>query len=148
MTLRTRITLVIAGLGLAATVVFAVYSYRRGAEEVTARAQESAGNLLSRSIEMFMVSTRRYDAEFEAAATAEEKQKILDDWKRTIAAVDTAVIHDFGEGQNRVRLIGDEQLVGFKPLGGDAVRPEIPFETERSGPSRVEPTSTRQKKRA
>jgi methyl-accepting chemotaxis protein len=128
--LKTRITLVLAGLGLAVAAVFAVYSYQRGVAEVDDRAHANAGTLLARSVEMFMVSTKEFQAAFQASTDPVEKKAILDDWNRTIKAVDIAVIHDFGEGQDRVRLIGDEQLVGYKPLGGDTVTPSIPFEMD------------------
>ncbi len=85
---------------------------------------------MSRTVEMFMVSTRKFDEQFRAASNDQERQKTLDDWNRTVAAVDTAVIHDFGAGNKRVRLIGDAYRVGFKPLGGDAVAVRNAFEAE------------------
>ncbi len=130
MTLRTRLIAVLGTSGVAASLIFSAYTYRRAIALAESDARTTGLNLVSRTVETFMVSTRRFDQEFQAASTAEHKKKVLDDWNRTILAVDTAVIHDFGEAQPRVRLIGDKELVGYKPLGGEAIAVRTEFERE------------------
>ena len=44
--------------------------------------------------------------------------------------MDEAVIHDHGVDSPRVRLIGDEKLFNYKPLGDKNTTIEIPFETD------------------
>lgn len=130
MTLRTRVVTVLGASGLIASLLFAAFSYRRAISSTQREARAKGLELLSRTVETFMVSTRRFDVAFQSAATSEEKKRVLDDWNRTIEAVDTAVIHDFGEGQPRVRLIGDKELVGYKPLGKEAIAVRSDFERE------------------
>ncbi|HWQ54038.1 MAG TPA: methyl-accepting chemotaxis protein [Bryobacteraceae bacterium] len=130
MTLKIRITIVVLAFGMVAASLFGILNYRRSMSAARDSARATSKDLTARTVETFMVSTRKYQQEFQSATTPEVKRKVLDDWNRTIAAVDTAVIHDFGEGKNRVRLIGDEGLVGYKPLGGNAVRVNSAFEGE------------------
>ena len=80
---------------------------------------------------MFMVSTKKFHDEFEKTKDAplEERERVLDDWSRTIYAVDEAVIHDFGEDVPRVRLTGDLETYGYKPLG-EATKIISDFERE------------------
>ena len=128
MSLRARILIMLTGLGLVATVVFSVFVYREMNAITMKNVEEDAQTLLNRSVQMFMVSTQKYHDQFLAAATPEAKRKVTEDWNRSIAAVDQAVIHDFGAGQSRVRLIGDEKVFGYKPFGGDGTRIDTAFE--------------------
>ena len=118
----------VAALSAICTIVFSVFVYRQSHAVADKVVDDTANNLMARSVEMFMVSTRKYHEQYVAAKTDEERKRITEDWNRSIIAVDEAVIHDFGQGENRVRLIGDEAAFGFKPLGGDIIRPKIPFE--------------------
>lgn len=117
--LKARIILLLFGLGVVVCVVFAVFVYRRGTNDAVAGAKAEAQGLIKRSVEMFMVSTRKFHDEFQRTAdNPEERKKILDDWNRTIFAVDEAVIADHGAEMARVRLIGDAEVFGIRPLGG------------------------------
>ena len=90
MSLRNRVSLVLLTSGVAAAAIFAFYSYRRATTLARQEAQLTGEMMLGRTVETFMVSTRRFDQEFRKAQTPEEKKRLLDDWNRTIAAVDTA----------------------------------------------------------
>jgi hypothetical protein len=86
---------------------------------------------ISRSVEMFMVSTRKFHDEWQdSEGDPDRRSAVLKDWSRTIYAVVEAVIHNFGDGAPRARLIGDKEVVGYPPLGGNDTRIEIPFEEE------------------
>lgn len=132
MSLRTRLIVTMSVLGLVACLAFSFYIYRQFDNVAMENAEGTAKNLLDRSVQMFMVSTKRYNDEFEAAKTPEDKKRITADWNRSIVAVDLAVIHDFGAGQSRVRLIGDEKTFGIKPLGGDGTSIKTAFEASAS----------------
>jgi uncharacterized protein YoxC len=128
MSMRTRILVTVSGLSLLAAVAFTVYTYTMLHALAEDQLERNATELINRSVQMFMVSTEKYHNSLAAAATPEEKQKVTDEWNRSVVAVDSAVIHDFGAGQNRVRLIGDEKLFKFKPLGGDNTKVLNDFE--------------------
>jgi len=110
--------------------VVAVYSYRQQVSDARADARSAGRNMVARALETFVVSSRDFERDFNKASGDEAKQQVLDEWMRTFTEVDTALVHDFGPDQTRVRLIGDGELIGAQPLGGDNVRPVIPFEIE------------------
>lgn len=129
--LKTKITLVLLVLGIVAACIFSAFLYKRSQSEVHEAARVKADNLLGRTVQMFMVSTEKFHEDFERTRSKPEERKIiLDDWNRTIFAVDQAVIHDHGADKPRVRLIGDKEIFSYKPLGGDNTKIEIPFERE------------------
>ena len=131
MSLKGKIILRLLGIGGIAVVIFGTIIYQHTLGIVEEDARDTANDLLSRSCEMFLVSTRRFHDDFQKTKDDPESvQEVLADWNRTIFAVDEAVIHDFGEGNPRARLIGDEKVVGYPPLGGDNIGIRIPFETE------------------
>ncbi len=136
MTLRAKVVAVLVGGGLLGSCLFAGFIYRKAVAGTEREGREKGLALVARTVETFMVSTRRFDQAFNSASTPEEKKRLLDDWNRTIEAVDTAVIHDFGEGQPRIRLIGDKDLVGYKPLGGPAIAVSRSSSATQSGDSR------------
>jgi methyl-accepting chemotaxis protein len=130
MKIQAKLMIVLIVMGLVSAGVFSAYMYRRTIGEVRVRAHQSGMDLIGRSAEMFLVSTRRFHDDFaRTKSNPEECKKILDDWTRTIYAVDQAVITDHGEDKGRVRLIGDAQVFGYKPLGGENTKIEIGFET-------------------
>ena len=90
--------------------------------------QEKANNLISRTVQMFVVSTVKFHKEFNATEDKEEKDRIYQDWFRTILAVDQAVTHNFGKDKPRVRLVTDTNLLSVKSFGGEATKIEHPFE--------------------
>ena len=118
--LKTKLMAVMATLGILACLAYGSYLYQSSVTRTLTTAREDAQNLLQRSTEMFLVSTRKFHNEFEEAreVSDDEAKKVLEDWSRTIFAVDEAVIHDHGEGKARVRLTGDSDVYGYPPLGG------------------------------
>ena len=122
MSLKSRMMVTLSGLGIVFFTISAFFSYRSTHATMMSNVEETAQNLLNRSVQMFMVSTVKFHDQLNAATTAADKKKITDDWNRSITAVDQAVIHDFGAGVSRVRLIGDEKIFGYKPFGGAGTR--------------------------
>jgi len=144
MSLRLKISWMMTLIGVVTACFFAVFMYQRNISKVYDDARGNADDLLARTVQMFMVSTTRFHEDFQRTqGNPGERKKILDDWNRTIFAVDQAVIHDHGADKPRVRLIGDKQLFHYAPLGGDNTNIRIPFETEAgtsllNGESKVE----------
>ncbi|MEW6520541.1 MAG: methyl-accepting chemotaxis protein [Thermodesulfobacteriota bacterium] len=131
MSLRMKISGIMIVIGVVSACFFAFFMYQRNINAAQVDARHNADDLLARTVQMFMVSTVRFHEDFlRTQGNPTERQKILDDWNRTIFAVDQAVIHDHGAGKPRVRLIGDKELFKYAPLGGDNTKIEIPFETE------------------
>ncbi|MBI5831433.1 MAG: methyl-accepting chemotaxis protein [Armatimonadetes bacterium] len=128
MSQRLLTSLAVAGLIIAvAGGCFVNLSAHRS---VRRNAEQEATEMCGRAGQMFMVSTESYDKAIDAARDPAEKAAVTADWNRTIKAVDTAVIHDFGGDKPRVRLIGDEGIAGIKPLGGSATAVESEFERQ------------------
>ncbi len=126
---KLLLALVVSG-GLVAGVL-CVMTYRRAAEVAVTRAEHRAEELVKRSAEMFLVSTRKFHDEYQKAQDSPLARKAaVADWTRTIFAVDQAVIADLGESSSRVRLIGDKDVFGFAPLGGANTKIESDFERE------------------
>ncbi len=130
--LKTKLLVVMSVLGLVACGLYGTYLYRNSVNQTVATAREDAQRLLQRSTEMFLVSTRKFHDDFEKAreVSDDEAKKVLDDWSRTIYAVDEAVIHDHGEDQPRVRLTGDKEAYGFPPLGAKNTVLQSDFEKQ------------------
>jgi len=127
--MRGRIVTVLVMLGMVAIGGFAIYSYRTASQDALTQAQTEAGNLIERSAAMFLVSTRKFHDEFSrAAGDRERRARILQDWNRTIFAVDEAVISDHGETKPRVKLTGDKEIYGYPPSGTGATKIDNEFE--------------------
>jgi hypothetical protein len=123
-----KLSLILAGSGVLVAAVIAAYLGYAGVKNAKVRARAKGLELIERSAEMFMVSTRKYHDLYTNAPNDVFRKGVTDDWNRTVAAVDTAVINDFGPDKPRVRLIGDLAVTGVKPLGGDGIKIQIPFE--------------------
>ena len=131
MSINTKILSVLFILGVIGSAGYALFAYQRAERQVLQRAREEAGELLQRSTEMFLVSTKRFHDDFQRTRQDEDACKtVLADWNRTIFAVDQAVIADFGKGKPRVRLIGDKEIFGYQPLSGSNTRIESDFERD------------------
>ena len=128
LTIRVKITTLLAIIAIISLGGFSFLENSKLKSEVIKEANTEAMNLIQRSAQMFMVSTKKFYSEHTEAKDDSERSKILADWIRTIKAVDDAVINDFGEGKPRVRLIGDTQIAGIAPLGGSATAIESDFE--------------------
>lgn len=126
--LATRMAIILLLAGIAATAVFGSWTWYSAQQRLLTEARDTATNLLGRSAQMFMVSTRRFYDEYSQTTDETEKARIHQDWIRTIFAVDMAVTFDFGDNKPRIRLIGDRNLAGIEPLGGANTRIEQPFE--------------------
>ncbi|HOW64799.1 MAG TPA: methyl-accepting chemotaxis protein [Candidatus Paceibacterota bacterium] len=123
-----KLVIILSGLGMVVSLGFAVFIYEAGSKRALSEAKLKGQEMIQRSAQMFMVSTAKFHDAYNAEADANKKKAIHEDWNRTILAVDTAVIHDFGADKPRVRLIGDERITGIKPMGTDAVKIVTPFE--------------------
>ena len=130
--IRGKIAVMLVLIGVLTSAMYSFYTYRNLKNEALNRARTQAMNLISRSVQMFMVSTIKYHDEFAAAPTDEERKASTEKWTNSIVAVDKAVIHDHGEGQARVRLIGDLGIYGYKPFGGKDVAIQNEFEKRSS----------------
>ena len=129
--LKAKLIMILGAVGILTTVIFSFYIYNQRVDDVFIKARQDAGNLLERSVQIFLVSTRKFHEDFKQTAdNPVRRQEILDDWNRTIFAVDEAVIHDHGDDKPRVRLIGDEKIFGYMPLDKGATDIKIPFEAE------------------
>ncbi len=118
MKLRSKTILVLLIVGVIGCSAYAAFVYNRGMDEAVEFARADAQNLLQRSTQMFIVSTEKFHEDFQRTKDDPvERKKILEDWSRTIYAVDEAVIADHGEGKPRVRLTGDTEVYGYAPLG-------------------------------
>jgi len=129
MSMQKKIVIILITSGMLASAVFSFFIYNQMHGIAMKNLSDTAKNLLDRSVQMFMVSTVKYHDEYTASKTQTEKKKVTDDWNRSITAVDLAVTHNFGDKENRVRLIGDESIFGVKPMGGDNTKIEHEFET-------------------
>ena len=122
-----KLTFVLIVTGVIVTIAVAIFISRLSLGQAKRDAKAEASELIERSAQMFMVSTKKFHDEL-TNALENHKPAVSNDWNRTILAVDTAVINDFGPTKPRVRLIGDAAITGVKPLGTDAIKIKIPFE--------------------
>ena len=127
-TINRQIISILAITGFLAAIVIGWININSSKNSAIDDAAAKANELVGRTAQMFMVSTIRFNDEFVAANSAIEKEKVRNDWKRTIEAVDIAVTHDFGEKQSRVRLFTDEQLLNVPSLGKAATAATGKFE--------------------
>jgi len=129
MNFKGKLVFTLICIGLVASIIFAFWIHLQGRKRALSEAKIKGNEMIQRSAQMFMVSTMRFHDAYAAESDPQKKKLILDDWNRTIEAVDEAVIHDFGADKPRVRLIGDDGIVGVKPAAkGESTKIKIPFE--------------------
>ncbi|HEY0835956.1 MAG TPA: methyl-accepting chemotaxis protein [Azospirillum sp.] len=129
--LRGLVAAVFAGTAVLVALVVSVYvGWFVLVDRVHDDAKATAFAEIERSANMFMVSTRKYLDESNAATTPAAKEAVRTDWIRTIKAVDDAVVHDFGAGKLRVRLVNDPAITGAPQFGGDVTSVQTAFERE------------------
>lgn len=129
MKIQKQILLILGIIGIIGSIIFGVFIQQTIQNRTLEKVDKRAATQIERTVQMFMVSTIRFQNEF-VASDEFGKQIALKDWKRTIKAVDDAIIHDFGADKVRVRLIGDKEITGIKPFGGKNTAIEIPFESQ------------------
>lgn len=127
--LGLRAVAVLLVIGIVACTGYGFYNYYQTKGEAIERAEETAVNLIERSCNMFLVSTEKFHDQFQRSKDDPEAQKAaVADWSRTIYAVDQAVIADMGPERPRAKLIGDEKIFHYPPLGGANTSIQLGFE--------------------
>ncbi|MBD3267253.1 HAMP domain-containing protein [bacterium] len=129
-TLKGKVACILAGVMVVSCIVVYFFMNTMFRTQAVEEAKQEAYEHIDRAVQMFMVSTVRFHEEYAAATSDAERQQALDKWNPAIESVDLAVIHDFGKDKPRVRLIGDESIFGYKPLGNDSIKIETAFERE------------------
>lgn len=128
MTTNRKLIVCLTLAGVVASVFFFIFSFNHGKAVALENAKAKGVEFIQRSAQMFMVSTIKFHDAYTAATDEQQKKAILNDWNRTIEAVDEAVIHDFGAGNPRTRLIGDTAITNIKPMAPNSTKIQIPFE--------------------
>lgn len=118
------ISVLVIGVMLASGAVIN-YVFQRNTNELVANTAES---LLHRSVRMFMEPTIAFEQAFHETNDPKEQAALFDKWSTVFAAISRANDHDFGTNLPRLRLIGDEKIMGLKPLGGERVAITSDFE--------------------
>jgi methyl-accepting chemotaxis protein len=144
--LKTKIIALLFAVVVLSGIGFANLIFQKTTGIITKDAGLDAQQHISRTLEMFMVSTRKFHDDFLKAREIGnvDAQLVLEDWSRAKSALADAVEHDFGEKAVRVRLIGDAGIFGIEPLGKkENIGIQIPFEREaalaiKQGRDRVE----------
>lgn len=144
--LKIKIIYTLAIVVVLGVILFACMLFFTGIAAVEMNARAEIQNHIDRSVEMIMVSTRKFHEDFISARESGmvDAQLALEDWVRTKSAVVKAVTHNFGDDRVRVRLIGDADIFGIEPLGSkETIGITIPFEREaaeaiKNGADRVE----------
>ncbi len=130
LSIRLKLAITFMVVVIASFFIFSIVAYNSSISRIYEEAETSANSLIQRSAQMFMVSTKKFHNQYINAKDEQEKKRVHLDWIRTIEAVDDAVINDFGDGVPRVRLIGDLDITGSAPMGGDKTKIEIGFERD------------------
>ncbi|RYV03250.1 hypothetical protein SOPP22_05770 [Shewanella sp. OPT22] len=128
--ISTQLSAILVIIGVISTIVFGLFVQSNLDNKSYKDAESKAAELISRTAQMFLVSSAQFNEEFTKERDPIRKAEIHADWTRTITAVDKAVTSDFGGEQSRVRLFADAQSVVPKSQGGAATQANIPFEYE------------------
>ncbi len=126
--LSKQVLVTFSAIGSLATLLFIWFLSSSINSNMIADTQSKATELLSRTAQMFLVSTIKFEEQFSTETDPARKAEIHQDWIRTIRAVDTAVINDFGDNQSRVRLFTDSRYVKPPSMGGSATAAEGQYE--------------------
>ena len=118
--LSKQVLATFSAIGAIATLLFIWFLSSSIKSNMLADTEDKATELLSRTAQMFMVSTIKFNEQYTAEQDPVKKAEIHADWARTIQAVDTAVTNDFGNSQSRVRLFSDSSFVSSPSMGGAA----------------------------
>ena len=128
MSISKKLIFSLLSIGLVGIIIVGLFFNQSMQANMMKDIHATAMDLINRTVQMFVVSTVKFHDEYNLAESKEEKEKIHKDWIRTIIAVDSAVIHNFGEGKTRVRLVTDEAMLSVPSLGGKATKIENKFE--------------------
>ncbi|MCJ8344306.1 methyl-accepting chemotaxis protein [bacterium] len=128
MGISKKIFMLLFSIGLFGFLVIGLFFNHSMKNNLMKDVKNTGMDLINRSVQMFIVSTVKFHDEYNAVKTPEDKQKVHQDWIRTIVAVDSAIIHDFGEGKTRIRLVSDPKLLKVPSFGGKATSVESDFE--------------------
>lgn len=118
--LSKQVLITFSAIGGVATLLFVWFLSSSIKSNMIDDTHNKANELLSRTAQMFMVSTIKFNEQYTAESDPQKQAEIHADWARTIQAVDTAVINDFGDSQSRVRLFTDSRFVSPPSMGGAA----------------------------
>ena len=127
--IQKQIFVILTFTGLLGSGIFGAFIHQTIKTRTLKEINERADTQMERTVQMLMVSTIRFQTEF-AGSDEFKKTIILEDWKRTIRAIDNAIIHDFGVDKDRVRLIGDKEITGVPTHGGNMTAVEAPYERD------------------
>ncbi|MFT5661219.1 MAG: methyl-accepting chemotaxis protein [Sulfurimonas sp.] len=128
MSISKKLTFSLVSVGMVGVIILGLFFKQSMEKNMMKDIEATAMDLVNRTVQMFVVSTVKFHDEFNLAQTKEDKDRVHKDWIRTIIAVDSAVIHNFGEGKTRVRLVTDEAILSVPSLGGKATEIENQFE--------------------
>lgn len=130
MSIAKKLIYLLVSVSLVGIIVLGLFFNFSMKKNMMANIEATGMDLINRTVQMFIVSTVRFHDEYNAVTGNEEKQRVHQDWMRTINAVDTAIVHDFGEGKTRVRLVTDSAMLSVPSLGGAATKIENQFERD------------------
>ncbi len=127
--LKVKLLSILLVIGVLFAGGYSWHIYRQSVSSAVEQARADANYMIEHSAQMFMVSTKKFHTAWQNAKDDAARKDVLDDWIRTIFAVDDAVTTDFGAEKPRVRLTGDAKVYGYKPLG-TTTKIASPFEQE------------------
>lgn len=125
-----QISMMLAGVSIIGTILFILLVSNDVNTRKMSLVESQAQELITRSAQMFMVSTVKFHEIFSSEPDPIAKQTILEDWNRTIEAVDIAVTNDFGAAHSKVRLFSNPMYVKTERLGKAATLSKGPTELE------------------
>ena len=128
--INNQILIILLVLGVVSTAIFSWFVSNSINQSMIDDMDRKANELISRTAQMFMVSTVKFNEEFTQESDSDKKAEILADWTRTIGAIDRAVTHNFGPEQSRVRLFTDADKLGVRSQGGSETLIESQFERQ------------------
>ena len=130
MNITKKLIILLVTVSLIGVVVLGIFFNYSMKKNMMQDIDANAMNLIGRTVQMFVVSTVKFHEQFNAVTSQEEKEDVHRDWMRTSVAVDTAVVHDYGDKQTRVRLVTDSKMLDIPVLGGSATKVENSFERD------------------
>lgn len=131
--IKSKISGILIASAIVVSLFFFFYLFETAKTSVLSQVDRDIQRNQVRTVQMFMVSTIKFYDQYSKATQPDVQKAILQDWTRTIQAIDQAIVHDFSKTTNvgknaiRIRLITSHQGESIH-LGGKDTSVEIPFE--------------------
>lgn len=123
-----RVICALIGVSLVVSVGMVIFLTQYMRTKTLQKEEQKALNLINRSRATIDTSTAEFLTAYRSQPDTEKKEALKQEWRGIVRALYQSMIHDFGANEPRVRLLGDQAILGRKPNGGEDTKIATDYE--------------------